>query len=61
MQHFGGLTLGDSLRLQDAILVEQCGTLGARPPLMVFRMAPLLVINKRSHSSLLPTPCPCWK
>ena len=61
MQYFGGLPLGDPLGLQGVILVEQGGTLGALPSLIAIPMAPLLVINKRSHRSLLRILFPCWQ
>src|SRR4026209_1400754 len=61
MQRLSGLTLGDPLSLQSAILVKQCSAVGALPPLTVIFMAPLLGINERSHRPRLSTPILCWQ
>jgi hypothetical protein len=52
----GGLTLGDPLGLQVAILFEEGSTSEALPALVTINMAPWLCIHDSAHSSLLTQP-----
>ena len=53
MQRFGGLPLGDTFSLQDAILVEQSGASSALPPRLAIRIATLHGMHYSAHSSIL--------
>ena len=56
LQRFGGLTLGDPLGLQSAILVEQGSAVGAIPSLMTIILALVPILEYSAHSDLLPIP-----
>jgi hypothetical protein len=58
MEPVGGLTLGDPLGLQVAILVKQFGASAPIPSLLALCIATLFVMDYSSHSYLLyQSPC----
>src|SRR5512134_771544 len=53
IKRFGGLTLGQPLGLQGAILLEECGASDAIPTLVTTHIVTVFVIDYSAHSYLL--------